>query len=170
MAAGQEEGRECRRRGRRAWLVTTYLPRRVARPHMGTVARLASAPTLLRVTPLDWEHSCRTRIRSLRRGSLEGVETGPAPSTQSHPDGAPPATAVPALTPASRRKARIQFAVLCWTLFLAGWNDGTTGPLLHRIQTVYHVRALLALSKTGPAYPDRASSGWIHRGVHDLHC
>ena len=102
--------------------------------------------------------------------SLEGAETGPAPSTQWHPDGAPPATAVPALTPASRRKAKIQFAVLCWTLFLAGWNDGTTGPLLHRIQTVYHVRALLALSKTGPAYPDRASSGWIHRGVHDLHC
>ncbi|EJF59568.1 MFS general substrate transporter [Dichomitus squalens] len=38
-----------------------------------------------------------------------------------------------------RRKARIQFATLCWSLFLAGWNDGTTGPLLPRIQTVYHV-------------------------------
>ena len=74
--------------------------------------------------------------------SWEGVETGPAPRTQSHPVEAP-ATATPALTPASRRKARIQFAVLCWTLFLAGWNDGTTGPLLHRIQTVYHVRASL---------------------------
>ena len=28
---------------------------------------------------------------------------------------------------------------LCWSLFLAGWNDGSTGPLLPRIQTVYHV-------------------------------
>ena len=51
-----------------------------------------------------------------------------------------PATAVSASTPAMRRKARIQFITLCWTLFLAGWNDGTTGPLLPRIQIVYHVR------------------------------
>ncbi|PPQ65344.1 hypothetical protein CVT26_000057 [Gymnopilus dilepis] len=35
--------------------------------------------------------------------------------------------------------ARIQFLSLCWTLFLAGWNDGSTGPLLPRIQEVYHV-------------------------------
>lgn len=35
--------------------------------------------------------------------------------------------------------ARVQFLTLCWTLFLAGWNDGTTGPLLPRIQEVYHV-------------------------------
>ena len=51
-----------------------------------------------------------------------------------------PSTAVSAFTPAMRRKARIQFITLCWTLFLAGWNDGTTGPLLPRIQSVYHVR------------------------------
>ncbi|KAF4564724.1 hypothetical protein EYR40_010896 [Pleurotus pulmonarius] len=35
--------------------------------------------------------------------------------------------------------ARIQFATLCWCLFLAGWNDGTTGPLLPRIREVYNV-------------------------------
>jgi len=34
---------------------------------------------------------------------------------------------------------RVQFAAVCWSLFLAGWNDGTTGPLLPRIQEVYHV-------------------------------
>ncbi|KZT71856.1 MFS general substrate transporter [Daedalea quercina L-15889] len=28
---------------------------------------------------------------------------------------------------------------MCLALFLAGWNDGTTGPLLPRIQKVYHV-------------------------------
>ncbi|KAH9846506.1 MFS general substrate transporter [Lenzites betulinus] len=50
-----------------------------------------------------------------------------------------PRTAVSASTPASRRLARFQFATLCWTLFLAGWNDGTTGPLLPRMQAVYHV-------------------------------
>ena len=35
--------------------------------------------------------------------------------------------------------SRIQFAALCWSLFLLGWNDGTIGPLLPRIQEVYHV-------------------------------
>ncbi|KAI0669536.1 MFS general substrate transporter [Trametes maxima] len=53
--------------------------------------------------------------------------------------GEPPSTAASASTPASRRKAQLQFITLCWTLFLAGWNDGTTGPLLPRIQSVYNV-------------------------------
>ncbi|KAJ7646022.1 major facilitator superfamily domain-containing protein [Mycena polygramma] len=33
----------------------------------------------------------------------------------------------------------IQLLTLCWTLFLAGWNDGSVGPLIPRIQAVYHV-------------------------------
>jgi hypothetical protein len=37
-------------------------------------------------------------------------------------------------------RQNLQFAALCWSLFLAGWNDGTTGPLLPRIQREYHVR------------------------------
>jgi fucose permease len=42
-------------------------------------------------------------------------------------------------TKAQRLRAHIQFATLCWTLCLAGWNDGSTGPLLPRIQKVYNV-------------------------------
>ncbi|KAI0346461.1 MFS general substrate transporter [Trametopsis cervina] len=38
-----------------------------------------------------------------------------------------------------RLTAFLQFACACFTLFLAGWNDGTTGPLLPRMQTNYHV-------------------------------
>ncbi|EKM74811.1 hypothetical protein AGABI1DRAFT_116723 [Agaricus bisporus var. burnettii JB137-S8] len=38
-----------------------------------------------------------------------------------------------------KNSEKIQFAALCWCLFLAGWNDGSTGPLLPRIQDVYHV-------------------------------
>ncbi len=48
-------------------------------------------------------------------------------------------TAFPASTAAMKRNARIRFATLCWSMCLAGWNDGTTGPLLPRIQSVYHV-------------------------------
>lgn len=33
----------------------------------------------------------------------------------------------------------IQFLTLCWALFLAGWNDGSSGPLIPRLQAVYHV-------------------------------
>ncbi|KAF9456410.1 major facilitator superfamily domain-containing protein [Collybia nuda] len=40
---------------------------------------------------------------------------------------------------AQRIQARLQFAALCWCLFLGGWNDGTTGPLLPRIQKFYGV-------------------------------
>lgn len=36
--------------------------------------------------------------------------------------------------------ARLHFAAICWCFFLQGWNDGTTGPLLPRMQSVYHVR------------------------------
>ncbi|KAH9061095.1 major facilitator superfamily domain-containing protein [Lactarius vividus] len=36
-------------------------------------------------------------------------------------------------------RAKIQFLSLCWTLFLIGWSDSSTGPLLPRIQSVYDV-------------------------------
>ncbi|KAI0269986.1 MFS general substrate transporter [Gloeopeniophorella convolvens] len=36
-------------------------------------------------------------------------------------------------------KGRLQMTALCWTMFLLGWNDGSVGPLLPRIQQVYHV-------------------------------
>ena len=43
------------------------------------------------------------------------------------------------LAPAIKWKRRIQFATLCWCFVLEGWNDGSTGPLLPRIQDTYHV-------------------------------
>ncbi|KAG1745199.1 MFS general substrate transporter [Suillus lakei] len=38
-------------------------------------------------------------------------------------------------TKRQRLRARVQFATVCGAMYLAGWNDGTTGPLLPRIQT-----------------------------------
>ncbi|KAJ7216363.1 MFS general substrate transporter [Mycena pura] len=38
---------------------------------------------------------------------------------------------------------RVQTAVLIWAVFLAGWNDGTLGPLIPRIQKVYHLGYLV---------------------------
>jgi len=42
--------------------------------------------------------------------------------------------------------AKLQFLALCWSLFLLGWNDGSTGPLLPRIQAVYDVSTVTFLS------------------------
>ncbi|KAJ7033674.1 major facilitator superfamily domain-containing protein [Mycena alexandri] len=36
-------------------------------------------------------------------------------------------------------RERVQLFALYWCLFLAGWNDGSAGPLIPRIQRVYHV-------------------------------
>ena len=40
------------------------------------------------------------------------------------------------------RVARAQFLALCWTLFVVGWTDGSTGPLLPRIQNFYDVSSV----------------------------
>ena len=50
---------------------------------------------------------------------------------------------IPQTRSSLRFRERIQFFALCWTLFLAGWSDSSTGPLLPRIQNVYHVLFLL---------------------------
>ncbi|OCH87236.1 MFS general substrate transporter [Obba rivulosa] len=38
-----------------------------------------------------------------------------------------------------RRRSRLHFVALCYAFFLAGWNDGTTGPLLPIIQHHYNI-------------------------------
>lgn len=50
-------------------------------------------------------------------------------------------------TKKQRTIARVQFLALCLTLFLAGWNDGSTGPLLPRIQGVYKVCRISSSSR-----------------------
>jgi hypothetical protein len=70
------------------------------------------------------------------------------------------------LSAQAKRIELVQFASLCYALFLAGmplgsgmfavlthtrtagYNDGTTGPLLPRMQDVYHVRPLHAASSS----------------------
>ncbi|KAJ6497304.1 MFS general substrate transporter [Mycena sanguinolenta] len=44
-----------------------------------------------------------------------------------------------AISKQHRTQERIQLITLCWTLFLLGWNDGSLGPLIPRIQRVYHI-------------------------------
>lgn len=64
---------------------------------------------------------------------VKQLEAGALPSTAAHSISQTDARML-------RRKTNIHFAAMCWSLFMAGWNDGTTGPLLPRMQEVYHVR------------------------------
>ncbi|KAK0460110.1 MFS general substrate transporter [Desarmillaria tabescens] len=40
-------------------------------------------------------------------------------------------------------RGHVQFAAVWWTKFLNGWNDGSSGALLPRIQAVYHVNFVI---------------------------
>ncbi|GAB1523066.1 hypothetical protein RhiTH_006195 [Rhizoctonia solani] len=40
---------------------------------------------------------------------------------------------------AAHRKEMIAMAAVCWTQFMAGWNDGTLGPLIPTIQEHFHI-------------------------------
>jgi len=71
----------------------------------------------------------------------ENIEMKDRIATTNTETAAPSSTVSIINTNAHRVRARIQFATLCYSLFLAGWNDGTTGPLLPKIQEVYHVRS-----------------------------
>ncbi|KAH9847458.1 major facilitator superfamily domain-containing protein [Lenzites betulinus] len=45
----------------------------------------------------------------------------------------------PALEAAHRKKSLVHFAALCGSLFVNGWHDATTGPMLPRIQEKYNI-------------------------------
>ncbi|KIJ67634.1 hypothetical protein HYDPIDRAFT_127803 [Hydnomerulius pinastri MD-312] len=73
---------------------------------------------------------------SAHDNQLEGIELTPRISEQSKDHEVPPD---PAAARRFRKKANIQYGALLWCFFLLGWNDGTLGPLLPRIQSVYNV-------------------------------
>ncbi|TEB30490.1 MFS general substrate transporter [Coprinellus micaceus] len=50
------------------------------------------------------------------------------------------------LAPRTRKQiiaGNIQYSALCFCFFISGWNDGSTGPLLPRIQEVYKVSYII---------------------------
>ena len=57
----------------------------------------------------------------------------------------PASNLTPRLLKLQKRNSMVQFLAVCWCIFLVGWNDGSTGPLLPRIQENYRVCANLLL-------------------------
>ncbi|KAJ7032040.1 MFS general substrate transporter [Mycena alexandri] len=77
------------------------------------------------------------------------IETSPVypppPATPSKIELDPPLPPTSTYQPSRQQilLGRVQTVALCWAVFLAGWNDGTVGPLLPRIQEVYHLGYLI---------------------------
>ncbi|KAJ7591682.1 MFS general substrate transporter [Mycena floridula] len=86
-------------------------------------------PQLIALQPLHGDKS----------GTVSGSTSAPA-SRGEHP-GQPSAIVASEYRPSTKqlKTEKVQFAALCWCMVLAGWNDGSTGPLLPRIQEVYNI-------------------------------
>lgn len=87
-------------------------------------------------------NSRRSADRSADGASLRTLESGAQAAGRGSET--PAVDAVPAaVLPAERRKQERRalqcFAALCVSLFMCGWNDGSTGPLLPTIQDHYGV-------------------------------
>ncbi|TBU31097.1 MFS general substrate transporter [Dichomitus squalens] len=69
------------------------------------------------------------------------MDTGANPSQQADSEGGEsPVSAIHGnIDTSTRLKANIMYGALLYSMLLSGWNDGTTGPLLPRIQAVYHI-------------------------------
>lgn len=64
----------------------------------------------------------------------------------------------PVLSPAQKARhrwnGRQHFFALCYCIFLEGWNDGSTGPLLPTVQRYYNVRPFHLSKYRSPAEVD----------------
>ena len=108
----------------------------------------------------------RTHSQKSKTG-IELVELGRQATRGSHSsvlatetDGRSPTLSNSDVAKGKQWKAHIQFVTLCWTYFLAGWNDGTLGPLLPRIQEAYNV-SLQSTDITSATKSSRSDTLWF---------
>lgn len=72
-----------------------------------------------------------------------------------------------AVAPEARKRLEIQYCCLCLALFLAGWNDGTTGPLIPTIRRYYNVCPVLTLCSSSILI--RSLTGQLHACISRLY-
>ena len=60
------------------------------------------------------------------------------------------AAASPKTTAREKKAGLIQFFAICWCIYVVGWHDGSSGPLLPRIQQEYQVRLAVVLCRSTP--------------------
>ena len=97
---------------------------------------LAVLENVVPSTPTDEEKCIDKEMVSESVGAEQGCKS---PSTE--------------VTTSMKRKSWVQFAALCFAIYVAGWGDGTLGPLLPRLQEVYHVRVFYIYIPSIPQCP-----------------
>lgn len=83
-----------------------------------------------------------------------GTSAQASTAAESNAGGEPSPNPALASSAAAKRTAYVQYCTLLFTMFLTGWNDGTIGPLLPRIQNYYH--ASDCPSQITDEFPDSA--------------
>ncbi|KAF9224392.1 MFS general substrate transporter [Gyrodon lividus] len=72
--------------------------------------------------------------------NIELAPVAPVASSEHHESLGSDVQGVPQMKSKTQRfRGQMQFVALCWFIYLEGWNDGSNGPLLPRIQRVYGV-------------------------------
>jgi hypothetical protein len=115
-------------------------------------------------------HTLSSRVSGTKTGlgnTGEEIELQQLPMTPNEKDSDNAANSAPTDPFVTHKwRAYMQFASVCFSLFMAGWNDGTTGPLLPRIQEFYHV----SLTKWAEGFHKLTNrrAGRIHHRLADL--
>ena len=114
--------------------------------------------TCAQATPLD---SQSYAINGNVEATVKTSTTNTDKADHVHPEDSPQRAPHSSLS----LRANIHFATLCWTAILAGWNDASNGPLLPRIQQVYHVCSLV---QAGGIALTIVRTGRLCHGVVDI--
>ncbi|VDB91298.1 unnamed protein product [Peniophora sp. CBMAI 1063] len=101
------------------------------------IARSRQMPPQTQIELLEQEDQYKEDLSAGPSSLVPSLRYAPS-RTEGEGASYPPSVHVAvARTPAHRRIARLQFATFCFSFFLEGWNDGSTGPLLPTIQAFY---------------------------------
>jgi hypothetical protein len=92
--------------------------------------------------------TCRASPRlpcklDLAEGFVDAMELSPVTPVEKQNDDLESPSVLPAKHRTQKAREKIQFVTLCWFVCLEGWNDGSNGPLLPRLQKVYGVHFFL---------------------------
>jgi hypothetical protein len=96
--------------------------------------------------------TCRASPRpsckiDLAEAFVDAIELSPVTPVEKQNDDPERLSVLSAKLRTQKTREKIQFAALCWFVCLEGWNDGSNGPLLPRIQKVYGVHFLCFVSR-----------------------
>ncbi|KAG2343075.1 MFS general substrate transporter [Suillus weaverae] len=88
--------------------------------------------------------TCRASPRprcklDLAEGFVDAIELSPVTPVEKQNDDLERPSVLSAKHKTQKTRENIQLLTLCWFIYLEGWNDGSNGPLLPRIQKVYGV-------------------------------